>query len=326
MSIRRMASAAVITLTLASAAGCGSLGGPGPGTRLTDGGAGGQKDTDSHAPMQAPVLTAVPPRVCTESVAIRGTTAPGALVTVTGGAQDVTGTAGTGGSFCLDVYLTANEANTLVVRAYHESRGMSPNATIEVEHYTCGGGDDIKGPIGGDETDQPKNVALGQPVLSRDEPKSGKRTSLVDDDTSTEVTFKGGPKNPKPYNGWVFVKLDKPCNVKKIVVKWGERYGKKYDVLFSDAQNPKEVDGSWLEYAVDAVGGVDTFRIQGTVWASAIGLRLKQDNKNESWTKPWKWKKETFNIAELQVWCKPEGSGHTPEPNHTCAALTGVGP
>ena len=325
MPIQKMARAAALSLALASAAGCGSPDDFPPRPSVADGATGTFLDGSTQATMQAPSISSTPSKACTASVAIQGTTAPGALVTVAGGQLDTTVEAGATGSFCVDVYLTPNETNILRIQAYHEDRGLSPETTIEVEHYTCSG-DDIQGPITDDDTAQSKNVALGQPVFSKDEPKSGKRESIVDDAPSTGVTFEGGARNFwAKYGGWVFVKLAKARNIKKVVVKWGGRSGKKFQVVVTDAQDPTTVDGSWTEVASNGNGGSeDTFRLEGTSWATAVGLKLDEDNKKEYWYAPWEWDREKFDIQELQVWDAPgAGDGHTPEPTHTCAAQVG---
>lgn len=86
---------------------------------------------DQTAP-PAPVLEPVPSLLCATTLTLVGTSEPGAIVSVSGGAAGAQGTAGADGRFAVTVPLSPATAQTLSVTARDASGNLSAPATVSV--------------------------------------------------------------------------------------------------------------------------------------------------------------------------------------------------
>jgi hypothetical protein len=269
--------------------------------------------------LQKPIVDRPPASVCTESVPIQGTAAPGASVFAMGGLETSgvsTDAHPTTGRFCLDVRLKPGAENVIEVRAQDPELGLSEPDTVTVRQGTCST-NDVPPTV---EEPQPENVALGQKARASKTADSGNEGFLTDGKTSTVVTYSGG-WGWTDAAVWVTVKLPKLTEVGKIVVKWGSDYAAKYKVLVSAMTDPGDPDlknGYWTEVkSFDAGdGGTDTVDLKDSKPpAQHVALWMNQDGKGWTWG-------ETFALAELEVWDVPKKTTAAPTvPANTCQSI-----
>lgn len=319
-----------IALALAVAlAGCGiedtePLTAPDSGVPATDTGPAGQ--------IQPPTPDPVPSSVCTDTVALQGTAAPGASVIVFGGSTSALSTDANPltGRFCMDVLLVKDSSNSLQLRAQDPTLGMSDAVTVTVAHSSNCTDDATKPPV---EQPKSKNVAIGAPGTSKDSAEEGNAGFLTDGDSATFVRYAkvchwySSPTcHFEDYNGWVYITLDKLYEVDKIVVRWKDSdgdFGKEYKILVSSMSAPGDPDlknGYWTEVATikDGDGDEDSFDLKsGKILAQHVALWLQNDGATSS--------SENFSIAELEVWDVPQGSSSTTLPDLTTCSAIGSG-
>jgi len=306
--------------------GCGFDDASGPGTNPIPADAGlPGSDTLTPQKMQPPVPDPLPPSVCTDTVPVQGTAAPGSSVIVFGGSSSVSTDANPStGRFCLDVPLVKNSANTLQIRAQDPILGMSDPVTRSVTHSgNCN--DDVPNPT--PDPVKSKNVALGSTGKSSQTPDEGNEGFLTDGDTAKPVVYSGGWTLSDP-DIWTYIKLDKVYMLEKIVVKWrdgvqagGSSYGKIYHVLVSSMSDPGDPDlknGYWTEVAKidNGDGDTDTFDLKSTKpLAQYVAVWMKGDGQTSWWS-------ETFALTEIEVWDSPQQtSTPTPTTTNTCSTL-----
>ena len=265
---------------------------------------------------------------------------PGTTIFVIGGADSAglaTDTHPTSGQFCLDVKLTPGAVNKLEVRAQDAVRGTSDATIVEVEQSPCTPDSETPKP----EAPKSVNVAVGQPVTTRDKPKKNQPGFATDGDNSSYVEVGGsdGTFGWNDWKGWVMVDLGKLYELSKIVVRFkdrdgsGDKYATKYKVLvssMSDPGNPDLDNGKWIEVGStgDGDGGTDTWNLSQTQpIARYVALWLQQDGKphwKENIGIPFVGKKydEIFDVSEIEVWDVPKKSvTDGPPDTNTCAAI-----
>ena len=319
--------AAIALLAGLVAAGCG-MGDDGPPQvhvpPTQDGGVGGSDGTQTQS-LQQPIVDPISGAVCTDTVPMQGTAPAGTSVFVVGGATTglPTDADPITGRSCLDVPLNKHTLNTFQVRAQDPVKGMSAPVSIKVQHSKCD--DDVTKPT--PEQPKSKNVALGAKGKSKDTPDEGNEGFLTDGSATTFAKYSGGWAG-YAYDGWVRIKLDKLYMVEKIVVKWnegknsgGESYGAQYKVLVSSMSDPGDPDtknGYWTTIAdvTSGDGDTDTYDLtQSKPLAQYVAVWMEQDGNS------WTWK-ETFKLAEIEVWNVPKKSSTSPTSQaNTCATI-----
>jgi hypothetical protein len=275
-----------------------------------------------------------PSTTCEKEVSIAGTAEAGATVFVIGGLSPIaTDPDPLTGRFCVPVQLNPGQTNELIVRAQHPDKGVSNPVTVTVVQNACTGGGDDAAPQNTVEQEPSKNVALHAPVQSKDVPEEGNDSLITDNDTTTFALWADWPWVcwSTSYDGWVWVKLEKLTELKKIVIQWrdakgiGIGYGQEYKILISPMADPGEpslTNGKWIELrnVIDGDGGKDTFNLDSEIpVAQHVALWLIQDGR--STVSNWTLCSNDFAVSEVQVWDMPKtvSSPSTPSKNNVCA-------
>ena len=287
-----------------------------------------------------PSLDQTPSTVCSETIGIRGSAAPGTSVFAHGGRATsgiATDANPTTGRFCLPIPLKLDDENKIEVYVQDTNGAVSKAVERTIRHTsdTSACADSTQRPPSTPAGDaEPDNIALGASGDSEPTPDKGNNDFLTDGKSDTVAIFEGGDFY-WPWgdlNGWVSIPLEKPTQLSKVVVRWRDKegdedeyYGEEYKLLvskLSDPGKPNIDNGKWkiLEEVTDGDGGEDSFDLSNyNEHVRHVALWLQQDGtyKVLGWT-------EVFAIAEIEVWDVPkQTSGPTATASNTCAAGSG---
>ena len=279
---------------------------------------------DPNVPPPVIDTAAIPGQTCEERIAIAGTARPGSTVFSSGGGGSAIGTAAAGsGRFCLEVYLSPNQANVIEVRA-QDGASVSLPATVRVQHVykaNCAGGAGGDAGVGVEE----KNLALWAPVEAIERPASGAAEAITDGNRDT-VAMWSGSDWLDGWDGWVKLSLDQGSTISRVVVVWRDDrnstdkyFASDYRLLFSDATDaptPSLSDPAWrqIQSVVGGNGGIDEFTLAGSAQPTArhVALWLESDGETNL--------DEHFAIAQIEVWGRPTAStGPPPVKPGVCA-------
>lgn len=262
--------------------------------------------------LAAPLVSSPPTQSTTTLQPIRGTAAGASLVTAQTDAGSATpAQVGSNGSFCIEVQLKPDQANTIKLTG-RDSRGCPGlSTTVFVTHKT------VVQPDAGIVT--PVNVAKGQTVTSLDAPSKGQLSAIVDENTSTsvEISFMdwdwGGTCDKCT---WIKVDLGKSYSISKFRVKWAtgadSDYALCYTFLGTTSASAPAPDCStntgWtlLHQETTGIPVPNDITIQPATARYVAFLMFENAGA-------WLW--ETFQLAELEIWGKDVGSTLPPQPD-----------
>ncbi|MEO1170935.1 MAG: discoidin domain-containing protein [Myxococcota bacterium] len=264
-------------------------------------------------PPAQPILTNVPERTGSLTLAVRGQTDPLSAVVVINGALSAFAESGSGGGFCVDVALRAGETQTLEVSAQNNEGLVSPVTTFTVTHDPTLTEEPIE--------EEPEDRVL-QPAVSPDttlvylsrRPNSGSLLDVADDDLATVLVTEPAE---------LTLDLQSVMDVAAIEIEFrdevgrgSDQYAAKYTVRVS-AQDSASPPSAWTELPDTALlgtrdGGIDRFALETVTNVRWVSFDLIENAVNDFFGEP-------IAVADVRVDALAGGGSGLPGPaSPTC--------